>query len=92
MPVAMDNELKVRLAFFALVEEEYDKATKKHGSFPTDRIHASAILNEEAGKLTQACIDYERGQLPGEEAYPRMEEFAARVAAMALRFYESLPQ
>lgn len=66
-------------------------AEKKHKGFPTDRIHASAILNEEAGKLTQACIDYEYGNITREEAQARMEKYVARVGAMSLRFFQSLP-
>lgn len=77
--------------FFARMLGELQYAESKHNSFPTDRIHASAILNEEAGKLTQACIDAEYGNLPREEAIDRMEKFALRVGAMALRFFNSLP-
>ncbi|CAK7025081.1 MAG: hypothetical protein DELT_02547 [Desulfovibrio sp.] len=66
-------------------------AEGKHDGFPTDRIHASAILNEEAGKLTQACIDAEYGKLSPEEAQAKMEKFVFRVGAMTLRFYSSLP-
>lgn len=52
--------------FIAKMLGELEYAEQKHSGFPTDRIHASAILNEEAGKLTQACID---------DAYgPRSEE------------------
>lgn len=77
--------------FIAKMLGELQYAEEKHNGFPTDRIHASAILNEEAGKLTQACIDAEYGAIPREEALDRMEKFVARVGAMALRFYNSLP-
>lgn len=77
--------------FFARMLGELEYAEKKHSGFPSDRIHASAILNEEAGKLTQACIDAEYGAVPREEALDRMEKYALRVGAMALRFYNSLP-
>ena len=85
--------------FIAKMLGELQYAEEKHNGFPTDRIHASAILAEEAGKLTQACIDYTYGNFPieADENYrdtvlvERMEKFAARVGAMALRFYNSLP-
>lgn len=77
--------------FIARMLGELEYAENKHNGFPTDRIHASAILNEEAGKLTQACIDAEYGAIPQVEALDRMEKYAARVGAMALRFYNSLP-
>lgn len=79
------NDFVVRM----LGELQY--AEGKHNGFPSDRIHASAILNEEAGKLTQACIDAHYGAIPEDEAIDRMEKFALRVGAMALRFFNSLP-
>ena len=69
---------------------EYCKAEQKHPGWPDDAIHASAILNEEAGKLTQACIDYTYNHIPREEAKKRMLMYAARVGAMALRFSEGI--
>lgn len=77
--------------FFNKTLDALAYAENKHKSFPTDRIHASAILNEEAGKLTQACIDYEYGNITREEAQARMEKYVARVGAMSLRFFQSLP-
>ena len=79
--------------FFEGVIAEAAYASNKHRSWPNnDAIHASAILVEEAGKLTQACIDYSYRHLPPEETSARMEEKAIRVAAMALRFYASLQE
>lgn len=67
-------------------------ANGKHSGWPTDdAVHASAILNEEAGKLTQACIDHTYKHCPAEDTAARMEQKALRVAAMALRFYASIP-
>ena len=76
--------------FSADLTFEYCKAEQKHPSWPDDAIHASAILNEEAGKLTQACIDYNYNHIPREEAVRRMLEYAARVGAMAMRFSEGV--
>jgi len=85
---------KTKAAFLSQVNEEYAYAEKKHPGWPSDAIHASAILNEEAGKLTQACIDarYHNDGLSPENPKARMLRYAARVAAMALRFAEGLDQ
>lgn len=73
--------------------KELAYANHKHPGWPVnDAVHASAILNEEAGKLTQASIDHAYGHCPEEETTARMKEKALRVAAMALRFYVSLPE
>lgn len=78
--------------FFTEVLSEQAKAQAKHGTHPTDRIHSSAILNEEAGKLTQACIDFEFGLIPRAEAKQKMKLYALRIGAAALGFYQSLPE
>jgi NTP pyrophosphatase (non-canonical NTP hydrolase) len=65
-----------------LALKELSRAEKKHPKWPTDPVHASAILNEEAGELTQACLQFYYEGKSG----ARMEEEAAQVAAMAIRF------
>lgn len=67
--------------FYELVDAE-----KKHPCWPDDVVHASAILNEEAGELTQAAIDfhYSNGRTK------RLEEEAIQCGAMALRFLLNL--
>lgn len=69
------------------IQEELAAAEKKHPAWPTDTVHASAILNEEAGKLTQAAIDYHyhNGSLE------KVRSYAARVGAMAVRVLINLP-
>lgn len=51
----MANELS---NVMSLIYEELEKAEKKHPGWPEDLVYASAILNEEAGELTQAALDY----------------------------------
>lgn len=65
-----------------LIFDELRKAEKKHPGWPIDPIHASAILAEESGELTQACIDYVYADTDGERAIIE----AAQVGAMAIRF------
>lgn len=79
--------------FFEGMVAEIAYANYKHPSWPADdAVHASAILNEEAGKLTQASIDHANGHFSAKETTARMKEKALRVAAMALRFYSSIPE
>jgi NTP pyrophosphatase (non-canonical NTP hydrolase) len=72
-----------RLAAIALsVFDEVKRAQDKHPAFPLDKIHAAAIVAEEAGELVQASIDHEYS-----EACPeRLREEAIQTAAMAFRF------
>ena len=71
-----------RNQIIVLIFEELKKAEKKHPGWPIDPIHASAILAEESGELTQACIDYVYADADGEKAITE----AAQVGAMAIRF------
>ncbi|MEX3139853.1 hypothetical protein [Serratia ureilytica] len=69
------------------IKEELSAAESKHPTWPTDAIHATAILNEEAGELTQAAIDYHyhNGSLE------KVRREAAQVGAMAIRVLINLP-
>jgi NTP pyrophosphatase (non-canonical NTP hydrolase) len=69
------------------IKEELAAAEKKHPTWPKDTVHASAILNEEAGELTQAAIDYhyDNGSLE------KVRREAAQVGAMAIRVLINLP-
>ncbi|MFS7242298.1 hypothetical protein AB6849_18445 [Serratia proteamaculans] len=69
------------------IKEELAVAEKKHPTWPTDTVHATAILNEEAGELTQAAIDYHyhNGSLE------KVRREAAQVGAMAIRVLINLP-
>ncbi|WP_027188209.1 hypothetical protein [Desulfovibrio cuneatus] len=87
----MSQEMSQKDDFFGNMLGELQYAEEKHGTYPKDVIHGCAILNEEAGKLTQACIDYTYGHIPRAEAYANMEQYALRVGAMAHRFYSGMP-
>lgn len=69
------------------LKAELSKAEEKHPIWPTDAVHASAILNEEAGELTQSALDFHYGDTADVE---RMREEAIQVGAMALRFLKNL--
>ena len=76
--------------FFGAVLEEMSRAEEKHRGWPDDAVHAASILNEEAGKLTQACNDYKFGNSGAGDPYSRMDKKAVSTAAMALRFWHGL--
>lgn len=67
---------------------EVERATRKFPTWPTDPLHALAVLGEEFGELAKATLQviYEPDKASAEEV--RAE--AIQVAAMALRFIASL--
>ena len=69
---------------------EVARATAKYPSWPTDPLHALAVLGEEFGELTKAMLQlsYEPEQSSAQEV--RAE--AIQTAAMALRLVMSLDQ
>lgn len=72
----------------ASVFAELERAVHKFPTWPTDPLHAVAVLGEEFGELTKAVLQtvYEPHKVkPGDV---RME--ALQTAAMALRFLQSL--
>ena len=80
-PAAMDGVAGLVLA-------EVAKATAKFPTWPTDPLHAVAVLGEEFGELTKAVLQsvYEPHKVkPGD-----VREEAVQTAAMALRFLMSL--
>lgn len=73
---------------FASVMAEVERATRKFPTWPTDPLHAVAVLGEEFGELTKAVLQsvYEPHKVkPGE-----VRTEAVQTAAMALRFLLSL--
>lgn len=69
---------------------EVDRATSKYPTWPTDPLHALAVLGEEYGELNKALLQltYEPHKTSKEEV--RMESI--QTAAMALRLAMSLDQ
>ena len=71
-----------------LVREELTRAVTKFPTWPTDGLHATAILVEEAGELDKEVLQmtYE----PHKSSREKIREEAIQSAAMALRFLLSL--
>lgn len=70
------------------VLDEIEKAVTKFPTWPSDPLHALAVLGEEFGELTKSAL-----QLTYEPHKTSADEFrteAKQTAAMALRFYLSL--
>lgn len=67
---------------------EIMRATKKFPTWPTDPLHALAVLGEEYGELTKAMLQltYE----PHKTSQKEVREEAIQTAAMALRLAMSL--
>lgn len=72
----------------ATVLSEITKATEKFPTWPTDPLHALAVLGEEFGEFTKAVLQrtYEPQKSTAEDV--RIE--AIQTAAMAIRFLMSL--
>lgn len=85
-PSVIEGSPLAHCEFLPLLVAELCRATSKHPNWPTDAIHASAILHEEAGELTQATIDFHFYHGDRE----RMREEVIQVGAMALRFLMNL--
>lgn len=84
-------ELRAKLEAFKSFEQiqiEVERAMRKFPDWPTDPLHALAVLGEEYGELTKALLQYtyEPHKTSSEEV--RIE--AIQTAAMALRFVMSL--
>ncbi len=74
-----------------IIEEvmaELRRATVKYPTWPTDPLHALAVLGEEFGELTKAMLQltYE----PEKATVEEVREEAVQTAAMAIRLAMSL--
>ncbi len=70
------------------VQAELDRATDKFPTWPTDPLHALAVLGEEFGELTKAVLQHTYE--PHKATLRDVKAEAIQTAAMALRFLESL--
>jgi hypothetical protein len=72
----------------SFIRDELERAERKFPKFPTDPVHAAAIVVEEAGELQKAALEftYEDG------GWTQMFDEAIHTGAMALRFLIHLDQ
>lgn len=73
-----------------LVQAELRRAVEKFPTWPTDPLHALAVLGEEFGELTKAMLQHTYEPHKGVTAEDIRDE-AIQTAAMALRLAMSLP-
>lgn len=73
-----------------LVQAELARAVAKFPTWPTDPLHALAVLGEEFGELTKAMLQHTYEPHKGVTAQDIHDE-AIQTAAMALRLAMSLP-
>ena len=69
---------------------ELQRATKKYPTWPTDPLHALAVLGEEFGELNKAMLQYTYE--PHKSSRADIREEAIQTAAMALRLAMSLSE
>lgn len=68
------------------ISDEMRKAIEKHPQWPGDIIHAAAIVNEEAGELTRAALQftYQEGRIE------EVQKEAMQTAVTAIRLLKAL--
>ena len=69
------------LEAIGLIVDELERAVSQHPHFPTDPIHAVAIMAEEAGEATQASLDFTYGGKHAE----KLQKEIIQTGAMAVR-------
>jgi hypothetical protein len=75
-------------AVLAEIVAEVERATRKFPTWPTDAIHAAAVVAEEVGELQKSVLEAIYEPHKGSRASVRTE--AVQAAAMCLRFLASL--
>ena len=73
---------------FREINKELQEATEKFPTWPTDPLHALAVLGEEYGELDQAVLQtiYE----PEKSSIKEVEKEGIQTATMVIRFLMSL--
>jgi hypothetical protein len=81
----------MKLHEFEQVKSELERALKKFPTWPTDPLHALAVIGEEFGELTREVLQftYEKNK-PSNRDTVRAE--AVQLAAMTIRFLSSLEE
>ena len=83
------------LAIIADILREIERAEEKWPGFPTDPVHAAAVVAEEAGELVQAALraTYESAAGTADAINEElMMQEATHTAATAVRFLLAMPE
>lgn len=81
------NTMTIRTTFDSILQE-VERATRKFPTWPTDPLHALAVLGEEFGELTKEVVQFTYE--PHKTTRENVRTEAIQTAAMALRFALSL--
>lgn len=92
------RKLRLKKNLFSILNEEdalsihaeVVRALRKFPEWPTDPLHAVAVLNEEVGELNKALL--QRSYEPEKSSIEDVRIEAMQVVTVALRFYASLQQ
>ena len=76
-----------RLSKYAEIDTELTRAEKIHPKFPTDMFQQLAIMQEEAGEVTKAVLDYHNEK----DTIEHVKEELIQTAAMCMRMLKNLP-
>jgi len=74
----------------AEIQAELDMAVRKFPTWPTDPLHALAVLGEEYGELNKAVLQLTYEPCKEGSSVANVRQEAIQTAAMALRFVMSL--
>lgn len=77
-----------RLKKYAEIETELQRAKEKHPDYPQDIFYQLAILQEEAGEVTKAVLDYHYEN----DNLDHVKVELIQTAAMCMRMLENLPK
>lgn len=77
-----------RLQKYAIIEAELQRAKEKHPDYPKDMFRQLAILQEEAGEVTKAVLDYHYEN----DNLDHVKVEIIQTAAMCMRMLENLPK
>ena len=82
----IETEKKDRLQKYNVIDTELKRAKNIHPTFPTDMFQQLAVMQEEAGEVTKAVLEYhyEGGTIE------HVKEELVHTAAMCMRMLENL--
>ena len=92
MRIILDSELDrleatvERLKKFMPIQDELERAEIKHPDFPDDMFHQLAIMQEEAGEVTKAVLQYKYE----DGTYEHIQEELIHTAAMCMRMLQNM--
>ena len=90
MAVQHQNTMTAAEKVSAEIQAEIDRAVRKFPTWPTDPLHAMAVLGEEYGELNKAVLQLTYEPQKTGSSLQEVRNEAIQTAAMAFRFVMSL--